>query len=112
MSDGLEEAGRERWWLLGLGAILLLGLALRLKGIHNPLLDHPGWRQGDTASIARNFFRLQYNIMFPQTTYNGPPPNYVELELQIVPFLAASLYKIFGLHPVFGRLITMAFRCV
>jgi len=109
MSDGLEEAGRARWWILSLGLVLLIGLVLRLKGLHSPLLDHPGWRQGDTASIARNFFRLQYNIMYPQTTYNGPPPNYVELELQIVPFLAASLYKLFGPHPIFGRLITMAF---
>ncbi|HEY5425831.1 MAG TPA: glycosyltransferase family 39 protein, partial [Candidatus Tumulicola sp.] len=114
MSDGLErEAGlaraNARWWYLGLGSILLIGLVLRLKGLHNPLLDHPGWRQGDTASIARNFFRLQYNIMFPQTTYNGAPPHYVELELQIVPFIAATLYRVFGLHPIFGRLITMAF---
>ena len=89
--------------------MLLLALALRLKGIHDPLLDHPGWRQGDTASIARNFALLQYNVLFPQTNYNGPPPNYVELELQIVPFLAATLYKIFGVHEIFGRLITIAF---
>ena len=41
--------------------------------------------------------------MYPQTTYNGPPPNYVELELQIVPFLAASLYKVFGVREIFGR---------
>ncbi len=26
-----------------------------------------------------------------------------------MPFLAATLYKIFGIHEVFGRLITMAF---
>ena len=89
--------------------MLLLALALRLHGIHDPILDHPGWRQGDTAAIARNFARLQFDIMYPQTIYNGPPPNYVELELQIVPFLAASLYKIFGVHEIFGRLLTMAF---
>ncbi len=47
--------------------------------------------------------------MYPQTLYNGPPPNYVELELQIVPFLAASLYKIFGVHEIFGRILTIAF---
>lgn len=88
---------------------MAIALALRLKGIHDPILDHPGWRQGDTASIARNFFRLQYNIMYPQTTYNGAPPNYVELELQIVPFMAATLYKLFGLHEVFGRLVSIAF---
>lgn len=89
--------------------VILIAVALRLKGIHDPILDHPAWRQGDTASIARNFLRLNYNVMYPQTTYNGPPPNYVELELQIVPFLAATLYKIFGLHEVFGRLISIAF---
>jgi hypothetical protein len=88
---------------------MLLAFALRLHGIHDPMLDHPGWRQGDTAAIARNFARLQFDIMRPQTMYDGPPPNYVELELQIVPFLAASLYKIFGIHEVFGRLITLTF---
>ena len=86
-----------------------IGLVLRLKGLHAPLLDHPGWRQGDTAAIARNFAELRYNIFFPQTEYNGAPPNYVELELQIVPFVAATLYKIFGIHEVFGRLIAIAF---
>ncbi|MDQ2680813.1 MAG: glycosyltransferase family 39 protein, partial [Candidatus Eremiobacteraeota bacterium] len=96
-------------WTLVLFAIVLLALGLRLKGIHNPILDHPGWRQGDEASIARNFATLQYNILYPQTNYNGPPPNYVELELQIVPFLAATLYKLFGVHEIFGRLITAAF---
>src|SRR5215469_12512527 len=90
-------------------AILLLGAMLRLYGIHNPIIDHPGWRQGDEASIARNFALLDNNILHPQTDYDGPPPNYVELELQIVPYLAAGLYKIFGIHEIFGRLITLAF---
>ncbi len=89
--------------------MVALGLALRLHGIHDPLLDHPGWRQGDTATIARNFARLQFNIMYPQTSYNGAPPNYVELELQIVPYLAAILYKMFGVHEIFGRAISLAF---
>jgi hypothetical protein len=99
----------RRWWWLALAAFCLIGLALRLRGLHDPLLDHPAWRQGDTAAIARNFALLNYNIFFPQTEYNGPPPNYVELELQIVPFLAATLYKLFGVHEVFGRLIAIAF---
>lgn len=89
--------------------VLLFAVMLRLKGLHDPLMDHPAWRQGDTASIARNFAELNYNILYPQTNYDGPPPNYVELELQIVPFLAATLYKVFGVHEIFGRLITLAF---
>ena len=100
---------RRALWALAVTALTALAVVLRLKGIHNPLLDHPGWRQGDEASIARNFAALQYNILYPQTNYNGPPPNYVELELQIVPFLAATAYKIFGVHEVAGRLITIAF---
>ncbi|HEY6325859.1 MAG TPA: glycosyltransferase family 39 protein [Candidatus Cybelea sp.] len=97
------------YWYAGLTAVVIIGLALRLHGIHNPLLDHPGWRQGDTAAIARNFARLQFYILRPQTMYNGPPPNYVELELQIVPCMAAALYQVFGIHEIFGRLISVAF---
>ncbi len=99
----------KAYWGVGLAAILCVGAALRLHGIHNPILDHPGWRQGDTAAIARNFALLRFDIMYPQAMYNGPPPNYVELELQIVPFLAALLYKLLGVHPIIGRLITLGF---
>ncbi len=95
-------------WGFALLGIVLVALGLRLHGVHDPLLDHPGWRQGDTAAIARNFARLRFDVMYPQTLYNGPPPNYVELELQIVPFLAAALYKLFGVHEVFGRLLSIA----
>lgn len=94
---------------LALFVVLLLAVGLRLIGIHDPILDHPNWRQGDMANIARNFFTLRYNLLYPQTNYNGPPPHYVELELQIVPFLAATLYKFFGIHAIFGRLITLTF---
>jgi 4-amino-4-deoxy-L-arabinose transferase-like glycosyltransferase len=99
----------KRWWLLAVAFFCIAGAVLRMRGLDAPLLDHPGWRQGDTAAIARNFATLNYNIFFPQTEYNGPAPNYVELELQIVPFLAATLYKLFGIHEVFGRLIAIAF---
>ncbi len=108
-SPALHRDFVDKYFFWILGVVVLFGVVLRLKGLHSPILDHPAWRQGDTASIARNFALLQYNILYPQTNYNGPPPNYVELELQIVPFLAASLYKVFGVHEIFGRLISIAF---
>jgi hypothetical protein len=104
----LGLADRRRWWI-AVAICCLAGLVVRMVHLHAPLLDHPGWRQGDTAAIARNFAQLRYNVFFPQTEYNGAPPNYVELELQIVPFLAATLYKLFGVHEIFGRLIAIAF---
>ena len=99
----------DTFFILSLVVIVIVAAVLRLQHVHNPILDHPNWRQGDTASIARNFATLNYNILYPQTNYDGPPPNYVELELQIVPFLAATLYKLFGVHEIFGRFITIAF---
>jgi hypothetical protein len=99
----------QTFWWIAMAVLVVAGLLLRLRGFHDPILDHPGWRQGDTAAIARNFATLQYNIFYPQTDYDGPPPNYVELELQIVPFLAATLYKLFGIHEGFGRAISIAF---
>lgn len=100
---------KNAYWPAGLLAVVVVAAFLRLPGIGNPIMDHPGWRQGDTAAIARNFARREYNVMRPQTLYNGPPPNYVELELQIVPFAAASLDKAFGVREIFGRLVTLAF---
>jgi hypothetical protein len=90
-------------------AILTLALLLRLYGIHNPILDHPGWRQGDESAIARNFAQLRNDLFAPQVDYDGPPPNYAELELQIVPFAAAQLYRVFGVHETIARLIVVAF---
>lgn len=105
----LASESLSRVWPWAIGVILFVALLLRVQYLHDPLLDHPNWRQGDTASIARNFAQLQYNLLDPQTDYDGPPPNYVELELQILPFLAATLYKVFGVHEVFGRLLSIAF---
>jgi len=94
---------------LALALVVLLALGLRLYHLHDPILDHPAWRQGDGAAIARNFYELRNNIFYPQTDYDGPPPNYVELELQIVPFAAAQLYRIFGVHEIFLRLLVLGF---
>ena len=93
---------------LALALIVLLGLALRVYHVHDPILDHPAWRQGDEAAIARNFLELNNNIFYPQTDYDGPPPNYVELELQLVPYAAAQLYRFFGVHEIIARLIVIA----
>ena len=94
---------------IALGAIVLLGLALRLYHVRAPILDHPAWRQGDQAAISRNFAQLQNNVFYPQVDYDGPPPNYIELELQIVPFAAAQVYRVAGVHTTINRLIVIAF---
>ena len=86
----LGRLSERRWWWLSVAAFVLIGLLLRLKGSTIRCSTIPGWRQGDTAAIARNFAHAATTTSSsrrPSTT--APPPNYVELELQIVPFLAA-----------------------
>jgi hypothetical protein len=100
---------QARLTAIALAAIVVLGLLLRLYHIRDPILDHPGWRQGDQAAIARNFAQLRDDIAYPQVDYDGPPPNYIELELQIVPFAAAQLYHVFGVHPTIGRFLVTLF---
>jgi len=41
-------------WRLGLAGILFLGLLAHVYAITTPIDDHHGWRQSQTAMIARN----------------------------------------------------------
>jgi len=67
------------------------------------------WRQIDTESIARNFVKYRFNIFYPQFNYDGPLPNYVQLEFQITTFIIAILYKVFGFSVVLARIVPISF---
>lgn len=90
--------------------VFALILILRLGYINNSTAEAVEfWRQADTESIARNFLKYDFNIFRPQFNYDGPYPNYVQLELQITTFLIAILYKLFGIHFWLARLVPIAF---
>jgi Gpi18-like mannosyltransferase len=89
-------------------AILALAGALRLLGITSPLLDNHRWRQVDTAAIARNLYRGDMNILYPEIDWGGHA-GYVECEFPLVPFIVAIGYQIFGVHEWFGRFVSLAF---
>lgn len=89
--------------------IFILIFILRLIKVDNPPLDYSSWRQVDTDSIARNFVEYKFNILYPQLNYDGPMPNYVQLELQVTTFIIALIYSIAGYNIIFGRLIPITF---
>ncbi len=96
--------------------MLIMVIIFIFVGIQSPTLRNPpwenydSWRQGDTYSIAVNFYQREYNIMKPQFNYDGPKDNYVQLELQIMPFLAASVFKLINkTTPVILRGINLLF---
>lgn len=89
--------------------ILLLGLFLRLYHVSYPYLDHHSWRQTDTAMIARNFYRNNFNILRPEIDWNGDEPSVIELEFQITPYLTSILYIFFGIKDWVGRIVPIIF---
>lgn len=92
-----------------LAAIILSALALRLINISSPILDLYPIRQEYCAMVARNFLRGGFNIFNPQVDWVGNLNPYWSAEFPIISFLAALLYKIFGIHELLGRLVAIGF---
>lgn len=91
--------------------LFALALLIRLPLAFRPLYYGPGgdaWRQADTASIARFFYREDYRLFMPQVYWGGDGPGYVETEFQLFPFLTALLYAPFGEQVWLGRLVSLA----
>ena len=90
-------------------AILVIAGVGRFYLINQPYIDATSWRQSDTATIADNFYRGNWNIFYPEISWNGPGHNYVGYEFQTVTYIAALLYRILGQHDWVGRLVSISF---
>ena len=92
----------------GLACIIVFGLiAVRAVSLGDPLL---GWyepRLNETAAIARNYAELDMNILYPRIDWGGNGPGFTEEAFQIYAYSVAILYKLFGVHEFFGRLISL-----
>ncbi|MDX8448398.1 ArnT family glycosyltransferase [Mesorhizobium captivum] len=93
-------------------AILLVAAIARFHNITQPLVDSFSWRETSTAMMADNFQQRSWNIFFPEVSWTGPGPSYQGREFQIVSYLTALLYQLFGWHDWFGRMIAAAFGMV
>ncbi len=86
--------------------IFFTALAFRLWGVTNPLLDFHSWRQTLTATMAYNFYAEGMNFLIPR-------PNMINsihhFEFPLYTYLVALLYKVFGFHEIFGRLVSIFF---
>lgn len=94
---------RKYLWII----LIALFCTLRLYGIANPLSEHASWRQADTASMVMNMGE-NFSI-FPQLDYDGPPPNFAELEFPLLPILTLPFFKLFGTVVPIARGIAILF---
>jgi hypothetical protein len=107
MSVDSSRAGRSQIIRIILGFVVLFGFLARAATYKSPLLDHHAWRQADTASIARNFYRERFNILYPQVDQRGgQQAGYVETGLELFAFLVALVAKGVGFHHEIGRLLS------
>ncbi len=94
------------------GAILLVlavSIGVRFWKIDALFDDRWSWRQSDIAAIARNYFETGFHFSRPQIDWAGDQPGFVGTEFPLLPFGAALLYQITGVHEWVGRLLTLVF---
>ena len=46
--------------------LLILAVLVRLFKINSPIADWHSWRQADTAAVARNFLKNDFNLLYPK----------------------------------------------
>ena len=97
--------------------IFLLSFVLRLYKLDNPVADWHSWRQADTAAVARNFVKGDFNLLYPQSDsllalnpkqLENPRRLFIN-EFPIYNAIVASLYKTFGIHESIARLVSNVF---
>lgn len=104
-----------------LSVILVLGLLVRLYKINSPIADWHSWRQADTSSVSRNFYKFGINMLYP--TYDDissiqsgifNPKGYRMVEFPIYNAIHASLFKFIGILSLetWGRLLSVFFALV
>lgn len=91
---------KERKPQLLLLILLLAFFLVQLPNLNNaPWEYYDSWRQTDTYTLAQNFVRYDANPLHPQFNYDGTGDNFVQLELQILPWLASLIYRMIGDDP-------------
>ena len=98
---------------LFLGLLLSFLLFMMLRNVTEPLLDRHSWRQVDTASFARGLAQGKFDVLHPKFLAYYPDAfgieGATETEFNLYPLIVAGLYRLFGIHEVIARLVSIAF---
>ncbi len=104
-----------------LSIILFVALLFRLYKINIPLADLHSWRQADTAAVARNFIKGNFDLMHPryddlsnvQSGFDNPQ-GYRMVEFPIYNAMFAKLYQLYPAIPLeqWGRLVSIFFSLI
>ncbi len=99
-------------WVSDIRFWILFFFVLRLYNINAPIFDSHHWRQADGLSIARNFFEIDANILYPRIDHAGEFTGIMGSEFPIMNYLVFLLYKLFGVHWWAGRLVNLTLSSI
>ncbi len=103
-------------WLIPL-FLLALTFGVRLYKIDSPVADWHSWRQADTAAVARNFVKADFNLLYPQSdsflalNEHGleNPNRWFINEFPFYNAIVAIIYQQFGVNVMYARLVSVVF---
>ncbi|MGZ4054498.1 MAG: ArnT family glycosyltransferase [Bacteroidia bacterium] len=96
-----KYAGNIHFWIV-------LFFILRLYGITNPPLEiSHNWRQVTGDMVARNFYEVDNNILYPRLDMAGEKTGISGTEFSVLNYLMYLLSLVFGFHDWFGRIINL-----
>lgn len=96
-----KYASNIRFWIV-------LFFVLRLYGITNPPIEIAhNWRQVTGDMVARNFYEIDNNILYPRLDIGGEKTGITGTEFPVLNYLMYLLSLIFGYNDWFGRLINL-----
>lgn len=93
--------GDIRFWLI-------LFLFIRFIGITNPPLEtNHNWRQTTVTMVARNFFEIDNNILYPRIDICGDKSGITGMEFPLLNYLIYVMSEILGYEHWYGRVINL-----
>lgn len=104
----MKASSSQNHYYLLIG-IMATASILRFHQIGQPLIDATSWRETDVAGMANNFYQGNWNIFYPEVSWNGPGPSYQGMEFQTVSYISALLYWFVGQHDWVGRSVSVIF---
>jgi 4-amino-4-deoxy-L-arabinose transferase-like glycosyltransferase len=92
--------------------LLLITILPRCVRLNDPFLDYLSHRQTDNATLARNYFEKNPNILWPEVNWYADRPNYIESTFTLMPWLTSLGYRAVGEQPWVARSLAVLFSAL
>ena len=103
-----KESSHWSNWFTQIEFWILFFFCMRLIGITNaPLETGHNWRQSLTNMIARNFYELEANLLYPRVDMGGSLTGIMGSEFPLFNYLIYLAAEVFSYDHWYGRLINL-----